>query len=92
MRVRNGFVSNSSTSSFFIYGAVVDDYHSDDKLHHGSFEDDDRGYAVGLGPEQCADDETMGAFKARVKAAILEKYPDVDQSTFGWHEDAYYNG
>jgi hypothetical protein len=97
MKVRRGFVSNSSTTSFCIYGAFVD---TDEELMYDKcYEADlecysypyDRGYWVGLDWACIRDDETGAQFKARVEGKLFElfKVRPEDCST---HEEAWRDG
>ena len=100
MKSRSGFVSNSSTTSFLIYGAELegDDvakfeaFTRDEKRefglehHYTSWESE----VIGLSWDAMHDDETMAQFRARVKAKIEEVLGhEVD---CGFHEDAYFDG
>ena len=81
MKIRQGFVSNSSTTSFCIMGDWMShpDYPDDHKYCDWDMYDicetnglqchspeGMRDYAVGLCPSEMNDDETLSQFKARV--------------------------
>jgi hypothetical protein len=85
MKIRNGFVSNSSTSSFLIYGVLLDESYpeADDsfydraesemydlKLPLGAHYFD--GTYIGTSWSKVKDDETGRQFKDRVESSIKE--------------------
>jgi len=80
MKTRNGFVSNSSTSSFFGIGIEVDeDFARLDELIEeiwnvgglATFQYEDYGgLYFGVKFSQMRDDETLGAFKQRAAETI----------------------
>ena len=98
MKTRIGFVSNSSTTSFCIYGAKFDDlnekqrdefenlYEGDFGVHYG----EDGEIYLGRSPFSIKDDETGIQFKESVQNFIKSKTgKDVK---CGWHKEAYRNG
>ena len=96
MKIRNGFVSNSSTTSFCIYGTTVkkiseqyeDDYKIGDlEVNRLSWGD----YYVGLSPDSIGDNETGAEFKARVKLEI-EKELGIKDPKCHWYCEAEYDG
>lgn len=86
MKIRQGFVSNSSTTSFTIYGCEVerseddeDDMDSDSFVEKASafglecYNDyDQERFYVGLSPTEIGDDETGRLFKKRAEGKIEE--------------------
>ena len=86
MKIRTGFVSNSSSSSFLIWGTAVDRSNVDmpDDLDAYDFiestgnlvqcagPNEDYYFYVGRCPSECGGDETMNQFKARVEAEAKE--------------------
>jgi len=99
MRIRRGFVSNSSTTSFCIYGTTVPE---DKELswsevkalglttdYYNEYCDGDR-QVIGLAFSEIEDDETGAEFKARVEGLIKQLLPEATE--FGHHEDAYRDG
>jgi len=116
MKIRNGFVSNSSSSSFLIYG--ISEYTMPEKEQedendedYDSCDDDDAiyelagkagleyhsiegcdGYYIGKSLASCRDDQTMGDFKAEVKALINKTFGLQPDKSFDIHEEAYYDG
>lgn len=103
MKVRKGFVSNSSTSSFCIYGVCIDNKElvkrtgTDDlwgmtELFTSSGPDyyDEVTY-IGASWDGIKDDETGADFRARVQAAIKELLGD-DWESFSTYEEAWRDG
>lgn len=99
MKIRRGFVSNSSTTSFCIYGArtkVDEDNYEGDlwketqelgiNYEYGQCDD----YYLGAAWRSIKDDETGAEFKERVKAAVKQIDPDVTE--FDTYEEAYRDG
>lgn len=96
MKYRKGFVSNSSASSFLIFGAQIIEEEETAALeaglavfYDGSAWDEDV-YFAGLSWDSIRDDETGAQFKARVIEAIETFMP---KGTFvGIVERAWYDG
>jgi len=78
MKIRHGFVSNSSTTSFCIYGAYIDPPEEDYEEWEDRIGSELAMYrmceqwAVGLDPADIKDDETGAEFKQRVKDLIFK--------------------
>ena len=98
MRIRVGFVSNSSSSSFCAYGLRIDNFaeYNDEgkllqdlhKLLEGTCLDymtgeDDELY-VGRAPSTIGDNETGKEFKQKAKQDILKCFPDVKPKDINW--------
>jgi len=105
-KYRNGFVSNSSTSSFCIYGCYLGDSDSNpnnwdalideisDKIKNTDLEIHHTEYGAFVGREftTIKDNETGGEFKKGVTDKILEILPDKKKEDVGTVEQAWYNG
>jgi hypothetical protein len=99
MKVRKGFVSNSSSTSFVIYGVSLpegkeDDYYdllSDDPVGLNIFYPEYDGIYIGKSWSSIKDDETGLQFKQSVENRLKELLgnQDVKCSTY---EEGYYNG
>jgi hypothetical protein len=84
MKIRTGFVSNSSTSSFCIYGSHIDGDNYDEEFYEKvenlgleCYENErSGGYFVGLSPVNLQDDETGLQFKERIKALLKQLVGD----------------
>jgi hypothetical protein len=85
MKIRQGFVSNSSSSSFCIYGACVSDHFCEDeieemenKISAEGFEVhymcDYGGIYVGRDWSSVKDDETGAQFKTSVEKSMKELF------------------
>ena len=106
MKIRNGFVSNSSTTSFCIMGAQVDypDFSEDHEYYDWDMYDicDENGlecyspeyrsgYFVGLSAQNIDEDETLKQFKNRVLENMKKVGIDVEYENLEWIEEAYYS-
>ena len=101
MKARAGFVANSSSSSFTIYGVHIDDIEDEGQLPKG-FEKSGlgvwygdpnwrEGLYVGRTWEGISDDETGKQFKESVEKALKQLFPDrkLEPTTI---EEAWYDG
>jgi hypothetical protein len=100
MKIRNGFVSNSSSSSFLMYGIFDDDLDYSEREDLASQATDlglhawnlDHGIYIGLSWDEVANDETGAEFKDRVQrllVMLLERDPkDLQIRT---HQEEWYD-
>lgn len=86
MKIRAGFVSNSSSSSFCLLGTSVSSFDFDnndmeDKLKELDFEYGIENFyeevIIGLSPDEIGNNETGAEFKERVKKLLKEEL-DID--------------
>lgn len=102
MKIRNGFVSNSSSSSFCIYGTKITkeqfDLTSKERIKELGLEEhyysssgyyDDDVY-IGISWKYISDNETGASFKLRITNALKKLYgDDIETRTI---EMAWYDG
>ncbi len=101
MKTRPGFVSNSSTTSFCVFGIAVsidridalEEMIDDISLEtfYGDPDSYDRQVYIGKEYSSIADDETMSQFKERISTAIKTLLPDEDHDC-SLHEESYRDG
>jgi len=99
MKIRNGFVSNSSSSSFCIYGTNIGENRDEVEIieekirelglklevHYGEYT-----RYVGRSWSSIGDDETGKQFKASVKDAVAKL--ELDPKKIGTVEESWYDG
>lgn len=102
MKTRSAFVSNSSSSSFLIYGTYVngkqikefeertgkDISELENDFDFYQMECSDGAY-IGYSWSSVGDDRTGKQFKESVEKSLKEYFPD---AKFGTHQEAWYNG
>lgn len=92
MKTRQGFVSNSSTTSFLMYGADITNEDDLSRLEDAGlteFYGGDYGNFIGRSWNEVGDNQTGGEFKAEIEAAITQVCPDATCATV---KVAFYNG
>jgi hypothetical protein len=103
MKTRKGFVSNSSTTSFCLYGIYLEEDQQKewmetynkikkwDELESYSAPYTDSIY-LGKSLAKLKDDETGKQFKDHVKELIRNYFPDTKDSDFCIMENGWYDG
>lgn len=104
MKIRSGFVSNSSSSSFCILGVEVDSdtFEKVDAIPYNerttetlngetsiSYEGQ---YYVGYDPGKMKEDETLSQFKDRIVDAASKVGITIKKEEISWITDGGYNG
>lgn len=95
MKIRLGYVSNSSSSSFCLFGYAIAEDAVDEEIYEGiagrctrqsglnyayGIDQYNGSTCVGLGPESIRDEETGLEFKERIFAAIKATFPELNIS------------
>ena len=98
MKIRLNFVSNSSSTSFCLYGKRFDDDSILENIDLGdelkleySCNSYDDSITIGLPPKEIKNDETGLQFKQRVFKLMKEKNL-VEEDDLTWITDGGYNG
>ena len=104
MKIRQSFVSNSSSCSFTLYGvSMYDDkvkemFNVDDpyELERDGLEVWNRdcycAYYIGMPISAMEDDETKAEFMKRAESKLRELVTDNKEITCGWHSEGWYDG
>ena len=83
MKIRNGFVSNSSSSSFILYGSYVDDLTEEqkEKFNEHDFltfqQDDEEGAVIGIYPHQIDENLPLILTKEMIYDELKKDFPEI---------------
>jgi hypothetical protein len=97
MKLRQGFVSNSSSTSFSIYGGVISDKDIEDKyglinelklVYHQEYQEAHT-FVVGRDTADVGDNETGAQFREDVRQKLSKIMPD---PKCGYYADGWYDG
>ena len=104
MKIRSGYVSNSSSSSFCILGfeatndawdkidAIPYSGRTPETLNSESGISDEDLRLIGYNPSKMKEDETLSQFKDRIVAEAAKLGIVVDKNKIDWYTDGGYNG
>lgn len=93
MKIRKGFVSNSSSTSFVIYGICVDNItEKQEELSKNLdvYYDPWENIYIGKSLTQMQDTETLGEFKKKTEKEIKEIFGDKEKCEI--FQEGWYNG
>lgn len=104
MKIRTGFVSNSSSSSFCILGIESNneklnlseneilELDNTDLIHEYGIGDGNESEYMGMNPEQMKDEETLLQFKQRIVDEFKKIDVNVEVTELLWHTEGGYDG
>lgn len=94
MKIRINYVSNSSSSSFCIFGIVVDrdeynEFEEGEELcsYSGIDNYSENDVIIGLRPYEMKDNETLAEFRDRVAALLNKQGYEFKPKDIDWHID-----
>lgn len=102
MKIRSGYVSNSSSSSFCLLGIYMPENFDEDKFYYGTsktFLEICNGIdkylgndIIGVNPAEMQDNETLIQFKERICQEFKKYGIDVKTDELNWFIDGGYEG
>lgn len=98
MKIRTGFVSNSSSSSFCLLGLSFETENDAPKREKSKLDfeyacnDGDDFVYLGLKPEKMNNEETLLQFKQRIVDEFAKDGYVTTVEKLSWHTDGGYNG
>lgn len=100
MKIRNGFVSNSSSTSFCILGIKRSTLDTNEGLPFNKLIVEEEGIydiegdsIIGAPPNDMKDDETLLEFKTRIVTEINKIFDTkLNESDLRWYTDGGYDG
>ena len=107
MKIRKSFVSNSSSTSFSIYGVYLPENKVPEQFREQMYDDgafegfsvncppDGDCFYIGKSPEKCRMDQTMGDFTASIRKDLTDALAkigvDASSLDFSFYSDSWYD-
>jgi len=97
MKIRNGFVSNSSSSSFVLYGSYVDDLTEEqkEKFNEHDFltflQDDEEGDVIGIYPHQIDENLPLVKTKKMIYNVLKKDFSEIKVDDISFCSGTYFD-